>query len=67
METESGVYSLGGIFNGTVKKNESLTLSYTQLMAVQDSLLFRKGEVVRGHEFHYSSIVDQGEKSLVIS
>ena len=65
METESGVYSLGGIFNGTVKKNERLTLSYTQLKAVQDSLLFRKGEVVRGHEFHYSSIVDQGEKSLV--
>ena len=65
METESGVYSMGGVFNGTVKKNERLTLSYTQLKVVQDSLLFRKGEVVRGHEFHYSSIVDHGEKSLV--
>ena len=65
METESGVYPMGGVFSGTVKKNEKLTLSYTQLKSVQDSLLFRKGETVRGHEFHYSSIVDQGEKSLV--
>ncbi|MEM0156985.1 MAG: cobyrinate a,c-diamide synthase [Thermoplasmataceae archaeon] len=65
MDTGSGVYPMGGVFGGTVKQNDKLTLSYTQLRAVLDSLLFRRGETIRGHEFHYSSIVDQGEKSLV--
>ncbi|QBD77613.1 cobyrinate a,c-diamide synthase [Ktedonosporobacter rubrisoli] len=31
-----------------------LTLGYREARALRDTLLMRKGEVIRGHEFHYS-------------
>ena len=66
IETTSGTKKLLGIFDGVVKENEKLTISYTQMKVIKDTPIFKKNETVRGHEFHYSSIVDDGEKSLVM-
>lgn len=64
IETANGTKRMLGIFRGTVEKNGILTIGYTQMKVVKDSPLFKKNDIVRGHEFHYSSIVDDGEKSL---
>ena len=64
METDSGTVDMTGIFQGTVKRNERLTIGYTQLRVLKDNTLFRRNEIVRGHEFHYSSIEDTGEKTM---
>lgn len=64
METDQGVFPMAGIFQGRVRKNSRLTLGYTKLQAREDTLLFRKGEIAMGHEFHYSTIEDPGKKAL---
>ncbi len=64
IETSDGKYPLAGVFPGTVKQNGKLTLSYTKLAAKSDSILFKKGDTVYGHEFHYSSIDDPSHKVL---
>lgn len=64
IETERGSRKLTGIFPGVVNANGRLTLSYTRMRAERSSILFRKGETVYGHEFHYSSITDPSEKIL---
>ena len=33
-----------------------LVIGYREATSLQDTLLTRQGEVVRGHEFHYSSL-----------
>ncbi|MCL4342024.1 MAG: cobyrinic acid a,c-diamide synthase, partial [Candidatus Thermoplasmatota archaeon] len=64
METDEGEYPMAGIFKGTVRKNSRLTLGYTRLQALENTILFRKGEIAMGHEFHYSTIEDEGKKAL---
>ncbi|MGC9175990.1 MAG: cobyrinate a,c-diamide synthase, partial [Thermoplasmata archaeon] len=43
-----------------------LTLGYTELLAENDYFIFRKGDVIKGHEFHYSSIESDGPFSLKV-
>lgn len=65
MDTETGPVPMAGVFSGSVRKNSRLTLGYTKLRARSSSLLFAKGEIAMGHEFHYSTIDDSGTKTLV--
>ncbi len=64
IETDNSRLEMVGLFPGTVRKNRQLTMSYTRLRATGTSLLFRKGEIAYGHEFHYSSIDDSTPKML---
>ncbi|MCL6089995.1 MAG: cobyrinate a,c-diamide synthase [Candidatus Thermoplasmatota archaeon] len=64
IESDRGELKMTGVFNGTVKKNRKLTLAYTKLLAKEDTLLFRKGEIAYGHEFHYSDVEDSDPKIL---
>ena len=66
IETPNGRNKLLGIFEGLVKENGKLTISYTQMKVIKDTPLFKRNDIVRGHEFHYSSIVDDGEKSMLM-
>lgn len=63
-ESESTSLKFPGIFNGSVKMIKKLTLGYTKLNVLKDNLLFRKGETVYGHEYHYSEIEDRSEKTM---
>ena len=52
-ETYSGV----GIIPGQAKMSGSLAaLGYVQARALKDSIIAERGDVLRGHEFHYSTI-----------
>jgi cobyrinic acid a,c-diamide synthase len=47
-------YPMVGLLPGRSVMSGRLTLGYRLAQAVDDSWLFRSGETVRGHEFHYS-------------
>ncbi len=48
-----------GLLPGRSTMSGRLTLGYRQGRAVQDSWLFKAGETIRGHEFHYSTWIDR--------
>jgi len=49
---------VGAIARKSVMNSErsGLVIGYREATALRDTLLMRKGEVVRGHEFHYSCL-----------
>jgi cobyrinic acid a,c-diamide synthase len=53
-------YPMVGVLPGRARMRERLRMGYRQVKAVRDCLLLRKGEITRGHEFHYSDWVDRG-------
>jgi cobyrinic acid a,c-diamide synthase len=53
-----------GIFPTSAVMGKRLTLGYRQLTAVRDSLLFRAGDRVWGHEFHRSTLTDSPTEPL---
>ncbi|MDX8151564.1 cobyrinate a,c-diamide synthase [Patulibacter brassicae] len=48
-----------GVLEGTGALGTRLTLGYREAEAGADSPLWRAGEVVRGHEFHYSTLTPE--------
>ncbi|MGC8565688.1 MAG: cobyrinate a,c-diamide synthase [Thermoplasmata archaeon] len=57
-------YKMTGLFEGIVNEKSRLTLGYTELIAKKDYFAFKKGEIIKGHEFHYSSIQSNGPFAL---
>jgi cobyrinic acid a,c-diamide synthase len=53
-----------GIFSTTAMMGKRLTLGYRQLTAIRDSLLFKTGDRVWGHEFHRSILTDLSPQPL---
>ena len=52
-------HPMTGLLPGRSTMSGRLTLGYRQGRAARDSWLFRAGETIRGHEFHYSSWIDR--------
>jgi len=52
------VYPMVGVLPGGSRMRQRLVMGYRQLVARRDSLLLRRGDQVRGHEFHYSDWQD---------
>ncbi len=55
-------YPLLGLLPGRSVMTPRLTLGYRTVRATADSWLWRAGETVRGHEFHYSVWQDRPER-----
>ncbi|MBU3953710.1 MAG: hypothetical protein KJ658_16360, partial [Proteobacteria bacterium] len=52
-------YAMTGCFDFCVQMSRRLrSLGYREITLTADTLIGRKGDVIRGHEFHYSSLVD---------
>lgn len=51
---------MGGVLDITASFGPRLTLGYRDAVAVGDSVLFRAGERVTGHEFHRSTVQTAG-------
>ncbi len=57
VDAESRVHEMVGVLPTTVQMHRRrAALGYVTLEAIEDSLLARKGESARGHEFHYSTV-----------
>ena len=62
LESDSGAaYPMAGVLPGVGLKTDRLqNFGYTELKAERDSLLFRAGEHVHAHEFHYWKSTENG-------
>ena len=62
LEDETGtVHEMVGAFSGTGRPTGHLVrFGYLYMTALQDTLLFRKGEVIPAHEFHHWDTDDNG-------
>ena len=59
---QAGVrHPMVGVLPGVSTMSERLTMGYRVVQAVTDNWLWRKGETLRGHEFHYSCWQDRPE------
>ena len=62
LQTENGSFSMAGVLPGSSRKGEGLrNFGYHWMQAGADSLLFRKGERIPVHEFHYYVASDPGD------
>ncbi|WP_449462250.1 cobyrinate a,c-diamide synthase [Tardisphaera miroshnichenkoae] len=57
-------YSMVGLFDISMAAKERLVMHYTELEAVKRSMLANAGDVLKGHEFHYSRVLDVREISF---
>ncbi len=66
MEDQNGKsWPMCGVMNGKAFRTECLQrFGYVNLIAEQDSLLFRKGETIPAHEFHYWDCTENGTDLL---
>lgn len=55
-----------GIFDGETIMTKRLTLSYTRFKVLKDNPVSYKDAILKGHEFHYSTIQNIGEKQNFI-
>ncbi|PYE50781.1 cobyrinic acid a,c-diamide synthase [Paenibacillus barcinonensis] len=63
-DREGVTYTMAGIIPAQVQmQKKRAALGYREASAVQDSFLLKQGEVLRGHEFHYSTMTyrEEGE------
>ena len=57
-------FPMVNIFPTAAKMGKRLTLGYRQAIALQDSPLVNKGDVIWGHEFHRSSLTESSDRPL---
>jgi cobyrinic acid a,c-diamide synthase len=58
-DLEGRTYPMVGVVPGRSRMRERLRMGYRQVTARRDTLLLRRGERTRGHEFHYSDWVER--------
>ena len=59
-------YDMAGVFPAkTVCRSDTMTLGYREVTVTEDCVLGEEGTRVRGHEFHHSTLVPQGELRYV--
>jgi cobyrinic acid a,c-diamide synthase len=57
-------HGMVGLFHGVVNWEKKVTIGYTRLRCDRASVMFRKGDTVMGHEYHYSTISTDLDPSL---
>lgn len=64
-DTNNDFFEMCGVFpfETSVKLNRRAFLGYREITLKKDCLLGYKGDILRGHEFHYSEIRDKGKIS----
>lgn len=64
MKTEKGTFPMAGVFDGVVEMDKRLTLNYTKLLARKETVMFSRGQILYGHEYHYSHV--EGVDGMVL-
>jgi len=52
------IFAMAGVFSLETRMMKKPRLGYREIVLNKDCILGRKGEMYRGHEFHYSEILD---------
>lgn len=64
-DREGVTFDMAGIIPARVQmQKKRAALGYREASSVQDSFLLKKGEVLRGHEFHYSTMTYHEEGTI---
>ncbi|WFR64089.1 cobyrinate a,c-diamide synthase [Paenibacillus amylolyticus] len=64
-DREGVTFEMAGIIPAQVQmQKKRAALGYREASSVQDSFLLKKGEVLRGHEFHYSTMTYRDEGTI---
>ena len=62
---EARKYPMAGCFNFKVQMSKRLrSLGYREITLKKDTIIGKQGDVLRGHEFHYSSLENQENNIL---
>lgn len=57
-------YPMSGCFNFNIQMSKRLrSLGYREITLKKDTIIGKKGDVLRGHEFHYSSLESQNRET----
>lgn len=57
-------YSMAGIFDVKIKTKDKLTIGYSQLEAINDNIISKKGTIINVHEFHVSKPLQINENEF---
>lgn len=68
MEGKDGIKRpMAGIVKGSAFMTKRLSrFGYIELQALKDGVFFQKGDILRGHEFHYWDSTDNGADCLAV-
>ncbi|MGL5711832.1 MAG: cobyrinate a,c-diamide synthase [Paraclostridium sp.] len=67
IDSEDNTYNMVGIFKGTSEMTKSLRrFGYCDGIAKQDTILSKKGDVIQGHEFHYSVFKTEEPRAYIM-
>jgi len=62
---ETRKHTMSGCFDFNIKTSKKLrSLGYREITLKKDTIIGKKGDILRGHEFHYSSLEDADDKNL---
>jgi cobyrinic acid a,c-diamide synthase len=61
-DTEGRRYEMCGVFDSESEMVYNKRLGYVEMLCNRDNILCEKGWAVRGHEFHYSTILQTGRE-----
>ncbi|WP_421657467.1 cobyrinate a,c-diamide synthase [Leptothermofonsia sp. ETS-13] len=64
VDFEEQSHSMAGILPTTAVMGKHLTLGYRQVAALQDGLMFARGAIAWGHEFHRSHLTKEPQRPL---
>ena len=57
-------HAMVGLLPGETVMGDKLSLGYRRATAAHDGCLLKAGDSLRGHEFHYSTIIDEPDTPL---
>ena len=60
-DLDAGSHAMGGVFPFETRMLRKPRLAYREIVLKEDCILGTSGEGLRGHEFHYSEILDGGQ------
>ena len=56
---------MSGLFDAHVQMTKGLeALGYVEVRVIKDNILGKVNDVIRGHVFHYSKVIDAGEREF---
>ena len=64
MENNDKKYEMAGVFSGKTWMEKRPVLNYTKILCETGGPFFRKGQVIKGHEFHYGRIKTEDKMTM---